>query len=380
MKKIFPFFLLLLFLLSGCGKVELTTASIPLAVATDYKDNKFFISAQIANPQSPEKATGTAPQFKVITASGRTFSEAVRNTSLYFSTIPLWSQSQLSILGEEMAKKKGVSTTIDFLVRNRYVRKNNLLLVTHNATPEQVLNVKPYLESYTVLAINRLLRIQETTLGIYTPTEINDLLKSLSNPGIEAIAPMITVQKIGAEEQVLLDGMAVFKDDKVIGSLNEEESRGFHLMRPKTNTGGLFPVHSPLNQEEWITLEISRSKAKTKTIIEGQNVRVKISLEVEGNFYEQSGTGNLFTPEMFSQVEHAAEQELQRQMIMCIRKAQSLNSDILGWGYSVYRKNPELWEKLAVNWDEQFPAIPYELEVKFELRRSYLTDKSFVFR
>jgi len=101
---------------------------------------------------------------------------------------------------------------------------------------------------------------------------------------------------------------------------------------------------------------------------------------MEGNFYEQSGGGNLFTPEAFKQVEDATEQELKRQIAMTIRKAQTLNSDILGWGYSIYRSEPDTWEMVEADWDQIFPAITYEIEVEFDLRRSYLTDKSFVFR
>src|SRR5674476_118210 len=104
MKKIMLLILLLVIFLSGCGKIEMNTAVIPLAFGTDFKNNKIVISTQIAKPVSPGTAAGNGPQFTVITASGRTFSEASRNTSLYFSSIPLWSQVQVSVLGEDLAK------------------------------------------------------------------------------------------------------------------------------------------------------------------------------------------------------------------------------------------------------------------------------------
>ena len=370
-------FLLLIFCLSGCGKIEMNTAVIPLALGTDFKDGKIFISMQIAKPLSPEKASGTEPQFTVITASGTNIAEASRNTSLSFSSIPIWSHVQLSILGESLAKK-GIAA--DFLARNRFVRKNNLLVVTHNASPEQILNVKPYLESYTAMAIKKLLKNQEYQLGIYTPTDTNDFLQRLSNPGIEPAAPMITISRNGAEEQVLLEGTAVFKGIKMIGSLNELESHGYSLMNPKPKAGGLFLIHSPLDPEQYVTLELSRSQAKITPIIQGQDISIKIQITAEGNFYEQSGGGNLFTPKIFKQIEQAADLELKRRMSMSIRKAQALNSDIFGWGYSIYRSDPAAWKTVEADWDQRFPEISYEIDVDFDLRRSYLTDKSFVFR
>ncbi len=379
MKKLSGLILLLSIFLSGCGKIEITTASIPLALGSDYKDGKTIVSAQLANPSSPEKGPGDTPQFRVITASGKTFSEAARNMSLYFSSVPLWSHTQLSILGENLAKDD-ITPVVDFLARNRYARKNNLLVVAHNASPEEILNVKPILEPYTAIAIKNILKIQEAQLGIYTPTDTTELLQRLASPGIEPVVPMITISKNGAEEQILLEGMAVFKGTRMIGILNEMESRGYRLMRPKSIQGALFQVPSPLGEEHWITLEISHSQSKITPQIQGKEIKMRIEIKAEGNFYEQGGGGNLFTPEMFKLIEDAAEQELEKQMSQCIHKAQALNSDIVGWGLTVYSSDPAVWKSVEAEWDQIFPGISYELKVKFDLRRSYLTDKSFVFR
>ena len=78
--------------------------------------------------------------------------------------------------------------------------------------------------------------------------------------------------------------------------------------------GGLFLVPSPLNNDTWITIELSRSQAKITPQIQGREIKMQIEISAEGNFYEQGGSGNLFSLEMFKQVEKASEQELGRQM------------------------------------------------------------------
>ncbi len=379
MKKFIVLMLFITFCLSGCGKIELSDAAIPIAFGTDFKNNRIVIIAQIAKPVSPGASAGAGSQFSVITASGRTFSEASRNTSMFFSSIPLWSQVQVSLLSDTMAKR-GIADQIDFLSRNRFVRKSNTLVVTKNTTPEQILNIKPYLETYTGMAIRNLIKNEEKQLGIYIHTDLKEFLQKLADPGIEPTIPMITIRKNGSEKQLLLEDTAVFKDTKMIGSLNETESRGYSLMNRRSQTIGLFLIPSPLNPENKVTLEISYSQAKVKPVINGQNIKMNIELNIDGNFYEQSGGENLFTPEMFKMIEHAAEQELKRQMINSINKAKALNSDIFGWGNLVYRQNPELWKQIEGDWDQLFPEIPYEIKVNFDMRRSYLTDKSFEFR
>jgi Ger(x)C family germination protein len=378
MKK-YGLLLLLVFCLSGCGKIELNDAAIPIAFGTDFRNNQIVISAQIAKPVSPGSSPGTDPQFSVITASGRTFSEASRNTSMFFSSIPIWSQVQVSMLSDTMAER-GIADQIDFLNRNRFVRKSNTLVVTKNVTPEQIFNIKPYLETYTGLAIRKLIKNEEKQLGIYTHTDLKEFLQKIADPGIEAAIPMITIRKNGSEEQLLLEDTAVFKDTKMVGILNETESRGYSLMNPKTKTIGLFLIPSPVNPKNKVTLEISYSQAKVKPVINGQNIKMYIEINIDGNFYEQSGGENLFTPEMFKMIERAAEKELTRQMILTINKAKALNSDIFGWGKMVYHQDPVLWKQIEGDWDQLFPEIPYEIKVTFALRRSYLTDTSFVFR
>ncbi len=371
--------ILLMLCLAGCGKIELNNAAIPLAFGTDFQDNRIVIAVQFAKPVSPGASPGNGPQFSVITASGRTFSEASRNTSLFFSALPLWSQIQVSLLSDTMAKR-GIADQIDFLFRNRYVRKANNLVVTKNTTPQQIFNIEPYLETYTGMAIKQLIKNQETQLGIYTSTTINEFLQRLIEPGIEPVVPMITIRKNGSENQLLLEDTAVFKDDKMIGSLNETESHGYNLMNPHKKTLGLFLIPSPLNPENKVTLEISSMQKKVVPVIQGQSIKIYIELNLDGNFYEQGGTENLFSPKVFKMIEKTAEQELERQMTLSIRKAKSLNSDIFGWGNLVYKKNPTVWKQVEADWDELFPDIPYEIKVNFTLRRSYLTDKSFEFR
>lgn len=276
--------------------------------------------------------------------------------------------------------KRGIADQIDFLIRNRFVRKSNTLVVTKNTTPQQVLSIVAYLETYTGMAIMKLIKNQESQLGIYTQTDLNEFLQKLFEPGIEPVVPMITIQKNGRDKQLLLQDTAVFKGSKMIGSLNETESRGYSLLNPGNKTLGLFLVSSPPNPEQKVTLEISSLQSKVRPMIQDQNIKMLIELSIDGNFYEQSGTENLFTPKVYKMIEKAAEQELKRQMTLAIVKAQSLNSDIFGWGKLVYKKDPHLWQQVEEDWDALFPSIPYEIKVDFTLRRSYLTDKSVVLR
>ncbi|MEQ8176527.1 MAG: Ger(x)C family spore germination protein [Syntrophomonadaceae bacterium] len=380
MKRLSAAVLIILLLLSpGCGSIEINQASVPMGMAIDYKDQQIHLAVQMANPTSPEKSGGQGPKFFILTATGRTIIEAVRNIMLSFPRFPLWSQAGIYIFGEDFARSD-MAIFADSVTRNRFIRKNIPIVVAHGATAQELINVKPLIEPYTSTAIRDLLQTQESQLGIYTPVTMIEFVDRLSAPGIEPVLPMVTIDRSAGKEKLLLDGMAVFKDRKMVGTLNEAESRGYRLLRPKMIEGGLFVIRSPQDENGWITLELSRSQAKITPVVEGSQITMKIELKAEGNFYEQTGTGDLFSLPMFNQLNALASQELEKEIRQCIAQAQTLNSDFLGWGQTIQASHPGQWKELEPQWGQVFPTVQADVKVDFQIRRSYLTDKSFVFR
>lgn len=372
-------FLVLLLLQPGCGSTEIGRAAIPMGFAIDYRDQQIHMAVQMANPTTPEKSGGEGPRFFNITSTGRTLIEAARNIMLSFPRFPIWSHAGIYILGEDFARHD-MALFADSVIRNRFIRKNIPLVVVRGATAEEVLNVKPIIEPYTATAIRDLLQTQESMLGIYTPVTTIEFLDRLSAPGVEPVAPIISIDRSSEKEKLMLNGMAVFKYRKMVGILNEAESRGYRLQRPKMIEGGIFIIPSPTDSNGWVTLELSRSQAKTTPVIQGNQITMKIEIKAEGNFYEQSGTGDLFSLAMFQQLNALASQNMEQDIRQCISQAQNLNSDILGWGQLIQGAHPQQWKELEQEWDKVFPTIQTDVQVDFQIRRSYLTDKSFIFR
>lgn len=363
---------------AGCGSTEINKSSIPLGFGADFKNDQLIFTTQLAIPTSPEKG-GSGPQFIVQSATGTTVAEAARRISLANSQYPLWSQSSLMLWGEGLAKSD-LSLFMDFVARNRYVRKNIPVVVTHKATVEEIFNTKPIATLYTATAITNLLRLQESQLGIYTPVNLIQVMERFAEPGIEPVIPIITIKKGPQGDQLLLEHMAVFRDRRMVGILTEKESRGYRFLSPKMIQGGLFNIPFPGQPGKWVTLEMSRSQAKIKPVIQGQNIMIKIDISAEGNFYEQGGSGNLFTLSSFKLLENLADREIMSEINAAISKAQSLNSDIFGWGKLIRQTDPQLWKQIEPEWPQRFSDVQPQITVKYELRRSYLRDKSFVFR
>jgi spore germination protein KC len=365
-------------LLGGCQSRDINLTVAILGLGVDLEKDNIKFSAQVAKPIPPEKA-GEQQAFTVVSGSGVTGTEAARNISLSVPRLALWSQASVVFLGESLVRKD-LALISDLLARNTDVRKSARVFICKDATPEEIMQAETPLDPYSASAMNNLLSTQERQLGIYLPVRLGDFIYALTTPGVEPLVPQLTLEKQGDKTVPALKGTAVFKGQRMVGSLNENESIGYRWMYPKIRSGGLIIIPSPIDRKGKVTLELIRSSPQIEAKISGNDIRMQIKIEAEGNFYEQNFTGPVLTPENIKKMENLANQEISHQCYECIRKAQALNSDVFGWGRIIESSYPQAWKQLEPNWDEVFPKITADITVEFAIRRTYLTDRSFVFR
>lgn len=373
-----PLLLLVLLVVAGCQAREVNNTTAALGIGADLKGEQIKISIQMAKPVSPQKS-GAEPPFITASALGRTASEATRNISLSIPRQTLWSHATILFIGDTLARRD-LALIADILTRNTDVRKSAQMVVVLGNTPEDIMSSQIPLEPYSSLGIRDLVSTQEKQLGIYTSISLGDFIYALSTAGIDPLVPQVTLVKQGDKMLPTLKGTAAFRGRRMVGSLNEVETRGYRWMKQGMIQGGIIIIPSPVDSEKKVTLELIRSQAQIKPVVTGDEIKMQIEINAEGNFYEQNSTGPVLTAKNIKVMEDLASQEITRQCNASITQAQVLNSDIFGWGRVVEANSPDTWEQVKSDWYEIFPRIQADIKVKFAIRRTYLTDNSFVFR
>ncbi|SHG43303.1 germination protein, Ger(x)C family [Thermosyntropha lipolytica DSM 11003] len=365
--------------LIGCETRDINNTAAVLSIGVEEEKGQIKLSVQIAKPSAPGESGNedSEPQFLVLTETGESLVQAARKINLTLPRMPLWTYTNTILVSEKLAFKD-INFLIDTVSRNPNVRKNSSLVIAHKTSPEKILQIKPPLEPFPAQAIVNILDIQEKVLGIYTPVSLGDFIKRASAPGIEPLVPQITAVNKGGKELFMVNGSAVFLGTRMVGHFNEEESRGYRFIYPGTKKGGIINVPSPVNPQNLMTLEFINITTQAKAEVREGQIIVKIKVNSEGNFYEQTGSENLLTFSRIKDIEKATEAEIKRQMNLSIRQAQKLKADVFGWGKLVENDYPYFWKEIAEDWPEIFPRVKPQIEVKFKLRRTYLTDKSFV--
>lgn len=377
-RHLFPLCLVLLLLLAGCQSREVNNTTSVLGLGVDWVDNQIETSVQMTKPVPPEQAGQETP-FVTVSTRGATLSEAARQIFLSIPRQTIWAHSSTLFLGEKLVQRD-LGLIMDLLARNIEVRKSSLVFITRDFSTQEIMQSQTPLEPYSCLGIRDLLQAQEKQLGIFVPVKLGEFIYRLSTPGIDPLVPQVTLEKQGNKMTPTLKGTAAFRGQKMVGSLNEDETRGYRWMQAGTIEGGMFIIPSPIDPQKKVTLELIRSRSKTKATVVDQKIKMQIEIRAEGNFYEQNSTGAVLTPENIKIMEELASREISRQCNASIAQAQSLGSDIFGWGRQVEAAFPKTWMQVASRWNEVFSEVEADVQVKFSIRRTYLTDSSFVFR
>lgn len=378
--------LLSTFNLSGCyNRLEVNDTAIVVGYGVDIKGEQKVFSAQLALPKPRGEGAGsTGPLFRVVSEPGQGFAEAARRVFLSLPRTPLWAMTNTMIMSEELARKD-IGLVVDFFARNRFLRNNLFLFLSKGASPEDIYKVEVPPENYSALALEKMIKSQEHQIGIYIPVTQKDFLYKSSTAGIEPVIPQVIIKKTGEEESLKLEGTAVFRGRRMVGSLNEQESRGFRYLSPQMISGGLFIVESPDGNtdtgtlQNTVTLELVRSQAQIKPVLDGDKIKMNIKIEAEGNLYEQNNSTDLSSQEMIKNLEEVANETIKSNIQVCIDKAQLLKSDILGWGLNISRYCPQEWEELKDNWPQDFARVESEISVDYKIRRGYLLEQVFKF-
>lgn len=386
MQRFIPLVLILSLLLPGLGgcynRVEMDDTVGVTGFGVDIEGDQKVLTVQVASPSGKPEGGGSAKvETMVLKESASGFALAARQAMLRFPRTPAWSLATTMLIGEPLAQSN-MELMIDFISRNRFIRPNMLLFLSVGNSPEEILQAKTPPENYSAQALVKMIQNQESQSGIYLPVTIRDFRTKCVTPGVEPVLPQVRLLEMDGEKVLQLHGTAVFRGKQMVGALDDKESRGLRLLDPGEKRGGLITVNlfgdresGPL--EGMVTMEIIRSRSIcTPRLDNDGKIYISIVIEADGNLYEQTSGDNLQTTSNLTRLEELTSQAIERDALACVHKAQTLHSDIFGWGTMISRQYPELWQKLEGDWPSHFASVQVEARAKYSVRRTYLLEEA----
>lgn len=363
-------------LASGCwNKREIKNMAIVMGAGFDNgQKGKVKVTVQIANPSKMKGAagqsgggggSGESPGL-VLSSQGETIFEAIRNFLSSISRKLFWSHAQVLIVGEKLAKQ-GVFPVTDFFERDPEPRVEVPFLVAKGEA-EKILQLPGELENLSSREINQELDTAEE-LSKARRVDFHEFALKLDGIPINPVAPMIKIVKSSGKERYRVQGMAVFRKDKLVGFLNDNETRGYLWIIGKVKSG-ILVIKEPGKGKGKISLEIKKSEGEIKGNFDGPQPRFTINIKCISNIGEVTGTSKITTEANIKAIEKKQAKLIKKEVMAAVQKVQKLKSDILGFGNIFHSKEPKKWHKAADKWDENLAQIKVDVNVDSHIYES----------
>ncbi|WP_339799765.1 Ger(x)C family spore germination protein [Paenibacillus sp. FSL R5-0744] len=377
---------------TGCwSRRELNDLAIAVGIGIDKIGDQYQVSAQVVLPSQIAGSKGGSPQSPVnlYKATGNTVYEALRKITTLSPRKIYISHLRILVLGEDLAKE-GISSVLDFMSRDTDTRNDYFIVVAKDTKAEDTLKILTSLEKIPAV---RLFSSLETSEKQWAPTStvtlgtlITELVSKGKNPVLTGVVingnvdvgqTQKNVETVDSPTELKYSGLAVFKEDKLIGWLNPEESKVYNYLTNKVKST-VFYIQCPEGKK--VSLDVFEAHSKIKGSMHNDNPEISIEQHIESDIGEvQCRNLDLTNPKTITELEQIANQKVVHLFETTIKKVQQeFKSDILGFGEVIHRSNPQAWKKLKDNWDQTFVNLPVSVKTDIKIRQLGKVTNSFL--
>lgn len=357
------------FLSTGCWnyrEVEQLGLAAGVAIDKDDDNNSYIVTAELINTEPSNGSTKVSSQL--FSSRGKTIFDAVRNLILVTGKKIYWGHTKVIVINENIASN-GIVPVIDWINRDSEPRQDTWILISHGITARDVLKQKLSSNDVTSIHLNEIIRGQNPIYK-FPQMDIWRFRRDISSNTTSAIAPAVKIEKINEFTFPEIYGTAVFKQDKLVGYLDGEETMDLLFIKNKIHEGSLI-LKQVDNTATDISLEIFKSKTKINSTYQNENFTVNINIDTVVAIAELAGPKNFIDEPERSKLEKDAEQLLKTRIENLIKKVQTnYKSDIFGFGDIIKRQHPDIWKIIPYTDEKVFSKMQFNVNVDLTIKGS----------
>lgn len=362
--------------LTGClDKNEIEIFGFVVVLGLDLGDsNEVIASIQMLKPTNDPKrdSSGDMSEIAVYKCSGNTINNALYNLSNKLG-IPLkFSNNKYILVGRKFAET-GIQPVIDFSLRFNGIRPTNPIFVTKH-TAYEFLETQEAGSYISPSVISNLIKRQKylCKAPITTNMEFANNIKSESGISVCGILSMDRRLK-KTHNNFVLSGSAVFRRDRLIGYMDEEETCGMEWIKGRVKIEDILIENKDKSK---ISLSITKTKSSFKPIIDGKYISFTVNIMAQSNIrevYENKSQNMDFNadPDLIDELSKTQNEIIGERVNMALNAAQNrLGVDVFGFGETVYRDYPDDWVNIKKRWDNVFPHLNIKVNVSSQIKQT----------
>ena len=424
MKKINQLFILstiILTTLTGCYDYrEMNTIAIVSATEINKIGDEYQVSVQAINPQAPDKTAVSQAPFIIYTGTGKTIQEAYRSITLSASRFMYSNHLDLLIINEKIAKEN-ISYLIDYYIRNPGIRTEFYVLISKD---DNILSVTTPIDEISSASIKESIENDYKYYGVSSRTTFIEFVNMNLNPNQEIVLPTIELvkdtptedknineeknnnedinankdkdnnenndknksnnsedknnksnqeenesdgtsnkntEKTEIKNKYLLGGYAIFKNNKLVGYLNNKESINYNII---TNNIKNTIITYECSKNKYLAIEITDSSSSIKT----KNNKVSININLKGNINESHCNIDITKNKNIKKISHEIEEKLNKEITNDILNVRdNYHTDIYKFKDIIYKHDYSYYQKIKNNYDEAYQNLDISVKTNIQL-------------
>ncbi len=388
---------------------ELNMRVIVTALALDYKDNKYEVTAQVVKPKPGSTGGTSGTELDFISAEAESISDGIFQLSYKVGKTAGLGHISTIIMGGDLVKENKVISAVDFLVRDQKIPATSMLLVTEESAKDELMKTKS-LEAETAVELQKLFLFKEQSMngmmmqtetffntyyrigstGIISGFKINDESKDSGSSGAggsgggESSGGSSGGESSGGsggeekqERFEFKNDLYVFKNGNMVTKIDDEKAlSGFFYANPSSKFG-IVTLKNVTDEKVYnnatVGVMVRDKKVNFKTSFKDGKPVCKIIVSTSRNEVVEIGNENGQKKEnLYIQKTYLTNEvvkQLQKQMSDCIKETFKTTSqagaDIFHLGSKLYRAHANEWDDFYLQYGEDYiKHIDLEVEIK----------------
>lgn len=364
-KIIFVIIMLLSILfITGCwDRKEINDVAIlqltAVDVGADPKSYQAHIQVAIPSKKNdPQSGSGgkNNKSYLPLTIYGNGLDELTITAERELSRSMITSHRRIFIVGEALARR-GIKDILDHISRDPKMRLSTYFIVAKGMKAKELVETEYPLEPYPAEALRELIKLK-----MRAPTKLRDFFVASTSPGMQPIAAGFS-KSDGKDAKFSLNSLAIFRNFKLVGFVEDEEAMALNSMFGGETTG-IIKLKLP-DEKKDISVLITELKVQRSLKIKKEKPIFRFKVHASGRIVDNMTSIDLANPSYIDKLNIVLQKKIEQVFEALATKLQTeYEADSIGLGADIHKKNPKYWKKIENKW----PKIFKEQEINWEVK------------
>jgi len=255
----------------------------------------------------------------------------------------------------------GLDNFLDFFDRGQEIPQRFYVFITP-ATPDKLLGLKMDEGIYVGIFLSEL--AQESRLSSQgTTLRIDEFFNNRYTGSKVNLVNIVDLQKDQVTPRLSITNLAVLKDDVLVSTLTDRETRAYNLLN-NTYKFGIIYATNPEHRDKQTVLDILKSRTKTQLYFDGHNLQLKKKINEAAIFGYTEKSIKINNPEEKNFLQEDAENNTKTICQDLFDKYKKKNIDI----FNIQREFEMKYPKTKI--DNCIQITDLDLEVNINIKGS----------